>query len=92
MWPAIFAFTERHLLLSERVCSLYSFLSGIVSLVIPLILGQVFNSWPLILFYLEALFIIISLILFVIVKVWIISTKKSWGLRMDNDSEHSHIY
>src|SRR5699024_5159298 len=50
MWPAMFAFTERHLRLTDRVCSLFSFLCGAVSLVIPLVLGQSFKSNPLILF------------------------------------------
>ena len=72
MWPAMFAFTERHLRLSDKVCSLYSFLSGAVSLVIPLVLAQSFRSHPLILFSLEAIFITISLILFILVKLWIL--------------------
>lgn len=33
MWPAILAFAERHLKLSDRVCSCYSFLTGLMSMV-----------------------------------------------------------
>jgi fucose permease len=71
MWPGLLAFAERHLGLSDRVCSLYSFMSGIGSLIIPLIMGQTFDQHPLLLFVLEAGFVIISLALFVSACIWI---------------------
>ena len=77
MWPAVLAFTERHLRLSNQICSMYSFLSGICSLIIPLILGQTFNSRPLLLFYLCGIFISISLVIFVIALLWILSSSSS---------------
>ena len=70
-WPAVFAFAERHLRLTDGVCSLFSCLSGAVSLVIPLVLGQTFHSWPLVLFYLEFAFLAVSLALYIWVKLWI---------------------
>jgi len=71
MWPGLLAFAERHLRLSDRVCSLYSFMSGTGSLIIPLVMGQSFEQYPNMLFVLEAVFILISLCLFASACIWI---------------------
>lgn len=71
MWPGIFALTERHLRLSDEVCSFFTFLSGGLSLIIPFVLGQSFKTHPMILFNLETIFISISVIMFTTVKIWI---------------------
>jgi len=71
IWPAMFAFTEQYLKLTDRICSFFSFLAGTMALVIPLVLGQIFMSYPLILLFLIAGFVLTSFTLFVIVRVWI---------------------
>lgn len=71
MWPAILAFTERHLRLSNRICSIYSFLAGLLSLVVPFILGQTFNAHPTMLFLIEAGFVSTSLGAFILVRLLI---------------------
>ena len=72
MWPAILAFAERHLALSDRVCSSYSFLTGLMSMVPPLVLGQIsLKEHPLTLFALEAAFLTISFLLFTTVRLWL---------------------
>lgn len=104
-WAAVFAFAERHLRLTDRVCSLFSFLSGAVSLVIPLILGQTFRTWPLVLFYLEFAFLGVSLLLYVWVRIWIAADSRVMGVsggerrrrrhvfvEGGDVEEHSHIY
>src|SRR5699024_4123643 len=94
MWAAVFAFAERHLRLTDRVCSLFSFLCGTVSLAIPLVLGQSFKANPLILFYLEFASIGASAILFGIVKTWIETDRKGPGRRRMTAAveAHSHVY
>lgn len=71
MWPALFAFTERHLRLSDRVCSLYSFLAGFLSIMTPLILGSTFNAHPTALFLIEGINLTICAAAFITVKLWI---------------------
>lgn len=72
MWPAILAFAERHLALSDRVCSSYSFLTGLMSMVPPLVLGQIsLKEHPLTLFALEAAFLTFSFLLFTTVRLWL---------------------
>ena len=77
MWPALMAFTERHLRLSDQICSMYSFLSGICSLIIPMIMSQTLKARPLLLFYLCGLFTSISLVLFISVWIWILYSSSS---------------
>lgn len=71
MWPAMFAFTERHFRLSAKVCSMFAFLSALVTLIMPLVLGQLFTEFPLVIFLVEGIFIVISVTLFVVVRVLI---------------------
>lgn len=71
IWPAMFAFTERHLRLSHRVCSTYCFLAGLLSLTVPLVLGQTFQSTPMILFAIEVVFFSAMFAAFTLVNVLI---------------------
>lgn len=71
-WPSMFAFTETHLKLTDRVASLYSFLVGVVGLVVPLVLGQTFNAHPKVLLLLEAIFIGLSITFFATVRLLIL--------------------
>ncbi|KAH9387962.1 hypothetical protein TYRP_009162 [Tyrophagus putrescentiae] len=69
MWPAMFAFTERHLTLSDRVCSTFAFLSGALTLVMPNVLARLFTDFPLVIFLVEGVFVLTSLLLFVVVRL-----------------------
>ncbi|KAH9396053.1 hypothetical protein TYRP_020133 [Tyrophagus putrescentiae] len=71
IWPAMFAFTERHLRLSHRVCSTYCFLAGLLSLTVPLVLGQTFQGTPMILFAIEVVFFSAMFAAFTLVNVLI---------------------
>lgn len=71
MWPAILAFAEHHLRLSDRICSFYSFLTGLLSMTIPVILGMTFDQHPMILFLLVGIYMSISCSMFVGVRFWI---------------------
>lgn len=71
IWPAVFAFTERHFRLSHRVCSTYCFLAGLLSLSVPLVLGRTFQSMPMILFAIEVIFFSVMFAAYVFVNVLI---------------------
>lgn len=77
MWASCFAFTARHLVLTASVCSLYTLLSGSLSLVVPLVMGRSFESNPVLFFYMEYAFIVCCATLFIILKVWIHSEERS---------------
>lgn len=85
MWASCFAFTARHLVLTASVCSLYTLLSGSLSLVVPLVMGRSFESNPVLFFYMEYAFIVCCALLFITLKVWIASEeggdKRVWWLR-----------
>lgn len=79
--PALYSFVQRHFGLDDRVCGLFSFASGAVSLAIPLalVLGDgeaTFRENPLLLLYLQLIFIALSLVVFVILRLWIWLEKK----------------
>lgn len=75
----MFAFTEHYLRLTDKVCSLYAFLAGLISLVVPVTLAQVFSHHPLVLLYLTGGFIATSLVFFIIVRVWIAIDERKLG-------------
>ena len=72
IWPAIFGFTEQHLGLTSRICSLYTFLVGVNGLITPLILSYGFRENPLVLVYITASCVVISATLFTTVRLWIL--------------------
>lgn len=76
MTAGLTAFSNDHLRLSNRVASMYSFTSGTVSMAIPLVIGHFLESQPIMLLYLAASFIAISLILFVLLRVWLVCSSK----------------
>lgn len=76
MQPAMMAFTERHLLLTDRVASFYAFIGAFFSLVTPLILGQLFHAFPLVLFLIEAAFYSVSITCFALLRIWIALTPR----------------
>lgn len=71
LYPAVFAFTQETIGLSERVCSMYAFLVGGTCLLTPLVLSQVFHSYPEVLMFISAGFITCSCTLFVVLRIWI---------------------
>lgn len=76
IWPGLFAFTEHFLHLTDRVCTVFAFFAGSACLIIPLVLGQVFHSYPIILIIVIGVFTIISFTLFLFVRVWIFFNEK----------------
>ena len=71
MIAGLTAFSNRHLTLSNRVASLFSFTSGTVSMAIPVLIGQFLETAPIMLLYLAAGFIALSLVLFVLMRLWL---------------------
>lgn len=71
VWPSSLAFTERHLRLSDRVSSIYSFITGILSFVSPLIISQYITSYPTIIFTIGLGFGSLSIAAFIIVNLLI---------------------
>lgn len=71
IWPGLFSWTERYLKLTDGVCSLFSFLSGILTLVTPILIGDHLKKEPIMLFYLSAISITIALIAFIATKVFV---------------------
>lgn len=69
MWPAILAFTERHLKLSDRDGSIMFVFAGFVSIFTPFIIGSYLESQPLVLFVFEGVYLSLSLVLFIIFKI-----------------------
>lgn len=74
IWPGILAFTERHLRLDDRVGSIFSLITGLLSLSVPLIISQYLNTFPQILFLLSSILIPVSLIVFIVAIVFIHTT------------------
>lgn len=71
MWPAILAFTDRYLALTNRVGSLLFFFAGVISLFTPFIIGRFLQATPLILFAFEGAYITTSLALFIVLRLLI---------------------
>ena len=71
MSPSIYAFANRHLGVSSRVASSFSFTTALFSLVLPMVLTQYIDTQPLILIYLLIIFTLFSFALFVLLKLWI---------------------
>lgn len=71
MWPAILAFTDRYLALTNRVGSLLFFFAGVVSLFTPFIIGRFLQDTPLILFAFEGVYILAALVLFILLRLLI---------------------
>ncbi|XP_046914855.2 sodium-dependent glucose transporter 1A [Dermatophagoides farinae] len=71
MWPAIIAFTERHLKLTDRASSLLFFASQLMTFIIPFMIGSHLTTTPLVLLIYEAISIAICFILFTIVNLLI---------------------
>ena len=71
LWPAWFSFTEKYLKLTDKVSSCFSFLFGVTSLLIPFVMGQLFERYPIVLLIIEVAFLCFSLVLFAVIKLWI---------------------
>ena len=71
MTPGFFSFTQNHLRLTDKICSMYSFTGALVALLMPLTLGQLFNKFPKIIFVMESVFLTASLSFFILVRLWI---------------------
>lgn len=76
IWPGILAFTERHLRLNDKVGMGLSFITGILSLVAPLVISRFIQTFPSILFVLNTFFIPLSLTAFLLANLLIYTTKK----------------
>lgn len=72
IWSAIFSFTEHHIGLSDPICSLFSFLSGLSTLLLPIILGEMLKSHPIVLFYMLGTLALISALSFLVLRVLVI--------------------
>lgn len=72
MWAGLFAFTERHIGLSERVGSVFCLLIGFLNLVAPMAISKYFHQTPVILFYVTWVFLSVSTICFLSVCVLIL--------------------
>lgn len=80
IYPAFFAFTQQHLRLTEKICSMYSFIGSLVSLVRPLVLGQTFREFPQVIFIMEAVFLSVTVTMFALVRIWIWHSPRQGGL------------
>ncbi len=73
------AFTERHLKLTDRVASFYTFIGAGISLITPLILGQLFHAFPGVLFIIAFVFYGVAIGCFVLLRLWIAATSSGNG-------------
>lgn len=69
--PGMNAFTERHLKLTDRVASFYTFIGAAISLIMPLLLGQLFHAHPMVLFLIAFAFEGVAISCFVLLRLWI---------------------
>lgn len=88
----MFAFTEHYLRLTDKVCSLYAFLAGLISMVVPVTLAQVFSLHPLVLLYLTGGFIATSLVFFTIVRLWIAIDERRLGADGGESTKKDDFY
>lgn len=75
LWPGMLAFTEQHLRLTDKVSSIFSFITGMFSLISPLIITLFIESHPNILFVVCAALASLSLTAFISVVVLIRLTR-----------------
>lgn len=66
MWPAILAFTDKHLKLTDQAASILYFFGGFISLFNPLIIGRFVQTNPLAFFLFEGSYISLSFVLFIL--------------------------
>ncbi|KAH9405926.1 hypothetical protein TYRP_014223 [Tyrophagus putrescentiae] len=76
LYPAVFAFTEETIGLTNHACSLYAFLVGFTCLLTPLVLSQVFHTYPVVLMLISGAFITCSCTLFIVARTWILLDEK----------------
>lgn len=68
MWPAILGFTQRHLRLSNKAGSVLFFSAGVMSLFTPLIVGHFINTYPLVLFLFELIYLAVAVLCYAVIK------------------------
>ncbi|KAH7641063.1 hypothetical protein HUG17_8532 [Dermatophagoides farinae] len=74
MWPAIIAFTERRFRLTDRASSLIFFFNELAVMFSPVLIGQYLTTEPLILLLVEAIYMAISIILFIVITMLVVLT------------------
>nr|XP_027205948.1 uncharacterized protein LOC113799506 isoform X2 [Dermatophagoides pteronyssinus] len=74
VWPGILAFTERHLKMTDRASSFIFFFTESAVMFTPLLIGQYLTTQPLILMLFEAIYMTISIILFIIISMLFLLT------------------
>ncbi|KAH9398081.1 hypothetical protein TYRP_019457 [Tyrophagus putrescentiae] len=72
MWPAILAFTERYMRLTHCAGTVLYFANGLLSLFSPLIVGRYLVSRPAIFFLFEGVYLLVSLLLFAVIRLGLI--------------------
>ena len=72
MWPAILAFTERYMRLTHCAGTVLYFTNGLLSLFSPLIVGRYLVSRPAIFFLFEGVYLLVSLLLFAVIRLGLI--------------------
>lgn len=72
IWPALFSFTSYHLRLTDKICTAFSFLSGVLTLLVPFILGDSIQKNPIFLLYALSGCAVISAAAFTIAKVLVV--------------------
>lgn len=70
-WPGMFAFTEVHLVLTDRIGALFVALTAVIGVITPLVLGQTFKTAPIMLLYLTAAYSAVSFGLFLVLRFWV---------------------
>lgn len=68
IWSGMLSFTERHVRLTDRVCSAFSFNAGVLTLVMPFLLANSLDSNPIVLLYVLGGCSIVSIISFIVLK------------------------
>lgn len=71
IWPGLFSWTEHYLKLNNTICSLFSFLSGVLTLITPFFIGDHLKETPIMLFYFSGAGFILSLAAFLLVKLFV---------------------
>jgi fucose permease len=65
MWPAIFAFAEEYIKLTNVIGTIFCFASGIFPIISPFVLGDI-QDHPIVFIFVEIFYLSLSLLLFII--------------------------
>ena len=88
---AVLSFAQDHLWLTDRATSMFAFIEGLVAFSIPLILSCNFERQPMILLHICATFIAISLISFILARIWILRDEKIFRMQTNDQDQSSKL-